>query len=94
MVMAFAVIHHLAITGRQGFARALEALEAFSTRHILVEFVDADDPMVVRLRSQSAQDYSWYTFEGFTAAVHRRAKNVALLTPHSPTRRFVLYEKL
>ncbi|MBI4450210.1 class I SAM-dependent methyltransferase [Candidatus Uhrbacteria bacterium] len=92
MVFAFALIHHLAVSQRQGFGRILDTLDALSSHWVLLEFVDADDPKVVSLRSRTTRDTSWYTFDGLSRVFAERGKRVTHFAPHSPTRRFVLYE--
>lgn len=90
-VLALAILHHLSIVRRQGFARALDALEAFASDHVIVEFVGPRDPMVARLMRQSRFTFPWYTEEEFLRTVHARSPAVTIADPHAPDRRLVSY---
>ena len=93
MVFAFALIHHLAITGRQGFARALDALDAFSNGHVLLEWVSPEDPKVKKLIANSHRDHSWYSFDELKRCLEARYKDVVYYPLHTPTRQFILYAR-
>lgn len=67
MVMALALIHHLAISNNTRFQR-LAPFFASLGRDLLMEFVPPDDPMVVRLLAMRNHTFPWYTQEAFEAA--------------------------
>lgn len=70
LVMALALIHHLAIGNNTRFER-LARFFASLGRSLLVEFVPPDDPMVRRLLAMRNHTFPWYTQEGFEAAFVR-----------------------
>ncbi|KKU14131.1 MAG: Methyltransferase type 11 [Parcubacteria group bacterium GW2011_GWC2_45_7] len=93
MVFAFALIHHLAITSRQGFARVLDVLDAFSNGHVLLEWVSPEDPKVKKLIANSHRDHSGYSFDELKLLLDSRYKDVVYYPPHTPTRQFILYAR-
>jgi len=61
MVMALAVIHHLAISESIPLDRIVDFVAEVSTEHAIIEFIPEHDPMVQRLsaqRERSALDFS------------------------------------
>ena len=70
LVMALALIHHLAISNNTHFER-LAPFFASLGRTLLIEFVPPDDPMVVRLLAMRNHTFPWYTQEDFETAFSR-----------------------
>ena len=70
LVMALALVHHLAISNNTRFER-LARLLASMGHSLLIEFVPPDDPMVRRLLAMRNHTFPWYTQEGFEAAFAR-----------------------
>ena len=70
LVMALALVHHLAIGNNSRFER-LAGFFASLGRSLLIEFVPPDDPMVRRLLAMRNHTFPWYTQEGFEAAFAR-----------------------
>ena len=70
LVMALALIHHLAISNNTRFER-LAAFFASLGRSLLIEFVPPDDPMVVRLLAMRNHTFPWYTQAEFELAFSR-----------------------
>ena len=70
LVMALAVVHHLAISNNTRFER-LAPFFASLGRRLLIEFVPPDDPMVVRLLAMRNHTFPWYTQQEFEAAFSR-----------------------
>ena len=64
MVMALALIHHLAIGNNTGFDRLAQFFAARAPM-LLIEFVPPDDPMVVRLLAMRNHAFPWYTQREF-----------------------------
>lgn len=70
LVMALALVHHLAISNNTHFER-LAPFFASLGRRLLIEFVPADDPMVLRLLAMRNHTFPWYTQAEFEAAFSR-----------------------
>ena len=70
LVMALALIHHLAISNNTRFER-LAAFFSGLGRSLLIEFVPPDDPMVVRLLAMRNHTFPWYSQREFEAAFSR-----------------------
>lgn len=92
MVFAFALIHHLAIAQRQQFGRALDALDAFTNRYLLLEFVAPEDPMTKLLLRQSLFTYPWYRMDVLERELERRY-TYEKFPPHAAGRQLILCEK-
>jgi SAM-dependent methyltransferase len=93
MVFAFALVHHLAISQRQSFARICDTLDAFATRSVLLEFVAPGDPKARVLLANSLYSYEWYSVETLSAELHRRYRRVTFFDPHAPHRQMILCER-
>lgn len=70
-VIALALTHHLAISNNVPFARLAEFFAGL-TRHLIVEFVPADDPMAARLLAMRNHAFPGYTVGAFEAALTKR----------------------
>ena len=69
MALALALVHHLAITQRQTFERIVPALADYAGKWLLTEFVPLEDPRSRELMVTQQRDMSWYTLDGFSAAL-------------------------
>jgi hypothetical protein len=70
-VIALALTHHLAISNNVPFSRLADFFAGL-TRHLIVEFVPADDPMAARLLAMRNHDFPGYTVEAFESALAER----------------------
>ena len=70
LVMALALIHHLAISNNTRFERLARFFASLGSE-LLIEFVPADDPMVRRLLAMRNHTFPWYAQQGFEAAFSR-----------------------
>lgn len=70
LVMALALVHHLAIGNNTRFER-LARFFASLGRSLLIEFVPPDDPMVRRLLAMRNHTFPWYTQGEFESAFDR-----------------------
>lgn len=70
LVMALALVHHLAISNNTRFER-LARLLASMGHSLLIEFVPPDDPMVRRLLAMRNHTFPWYTQQEFEATFSR-----------------------
>lgn len=69
MVLALALIHHLAITQRQTFERIVPALADYAEKWLLTEFVPLDDLRAKELLVTSRRDLSWYSLGNYITAL-------------------------
>lgn len=65
LIFAFALVHHLRITGNIPVRAFLEWFASFGARHLLVEFVPKEDPMVQELLKNRKDVYDDYHVEHF-----------------------------
>ncbi len=70
LVMALALIHHLAIGNNTGFDRLAQFFAARAPM-LLIEFVPPDDPMVARLLAMRNHAFPWYTQREFESVFSR-----------------------
>lgn len=68
MVLALALVHHLAFTWNLSFDHIVEGLGAFARQWLVVEFVGPGDGVVKRW----SQNYAWYCLDNFVAALSRK----------------------
>jgi hypothetical protein len=71
VLMALALVHHLAISNNVPLPRVADAFARLG-RSLLVEFVPKNDSQVVRLLRNRPDIFPDYTQEGFEAAFARR----------------------
>lgn len=95
MVMALAVVHHLALGQGHSFDRIASTLSGLATRYLCVEFVQRDDKMVVDdpgffpALTKSPGSFDWYNVDGFVAALKRHFDEIQVL-PSFPSTRLML----
>lgn len=70
LVMALALIHHVAIGNNTGFDRLARLLAALAP-NLLIEFVPPDDPMVLGLVAMRNHEFPWYKQNEFESAFGR-----------------------
>lgn len=86
LVLALAVVHHLAITGTVPIPEIVEMLRDFDAE-VVVEFPDRGDPMVERLLGRKRTGlFDGYTLDAFRAAVEARFEIVGHESLPSGTR--------
>jgi hypothetical protein len=74
MVLGLAIVHHLVFTWHLSFDQIVDALDAFSSKWLVVEFVGSADGVVKRLWNHAR--FPWYNLENFSAAITRRYRIV------------------
>ena len=94
LVLALAVIHHLAISESIPLNRIADFVADVSTSHAIVEFVPDNDPMVQRLSAQRERSAHEFSIAAQQAAFGRRFEFLETLTLGSGGRVLVLMEKL
>ena len=93
LVMALAVTHHLVFKLGLNFELIAEAMDAFSERWLIVEFVPADDLYVSEWIQKNPSKADWYNLENFLEGL-RQYFQVRCVTESYPTpRQLVLCEK-
>jgi hypothetical protein len=75
LLMALALIHHLAISNNVPLPRIADFLASLSP-HLLIEFVPKQDSQVQRLLVTREDIFDGYTQAGFEAAFARRYETV------------------
>ncbi|HVS03183.1 MAG TPA: methyltransferase, partial [Thermoanaerobaculia bacterium] len=76
LVLALALLHHLAFTGNVPLPELVDWLASFGG-HVVVELVTKDDPMARHLLRNKDDQYGDYTVEGFDRLVAERFEVVA-----------------
>lgn len=99
MVMALAIVHHLALGQGHSFDRIASTLSGLASRYLCVEFVQRDDKMVVDdpgffpAMVKAPGSFDWYTVDGFVAALQRHFDEVQVLPSFPSTRLMLLCSK-
>lgn len=92
LVMALAIVHHLALGRNQPFRDIVGMLDPFVGRHLVVEFVDRNDPLVVAepeffpAMNSRPDEFDWYTLADFEAALAERFASVERQPSHPESR--------
>jgi len=99
MVLALALVHHLALGQGLSFERIAEIFAGLAKKYVCVEFVAIDDPMITSdppffpKYNSSPASFGWYTLENFIAALRRYFPSVEIRPSHPGTRMIVVLEK-
>ena len=92
LVLASALVHHMALHQYQNFERIVESFKAFTRRWLLVEFVAPNDQKARAMLARSFRDFSWYDVKSFTESLERSFNKVEVLEPYSDSRTLLLCE--
>ncbi len=92
LVLALALLHHLAISNNVPLERVTEFM-ADAGRWLIMEFVPKDDPQVQRLLATRADVFPGYTRDGFERAFARRYDLREAVALPGSTRRLYLMER-
>lgn len=90
VVLAMAVIHHLALGQGMRFGEFAARLAEFSNRFAIVEFISPED---VHIRRRAARK-PWYQAAAFHAAMGQRFRLLGEAGSEPDTRRVYFYERL
>lgn len=99
MVMALAIVHHLALGQGHSFERIASTLSGLASKHLCVEFVQRDDKMVVDdpgffpAMTRSPASFDWYHVDGFVSALKRHFDEIQVLPSFPSTRLMLLCSK-
>ena len=96
MVMALAIVHHLALGQSHPFDEIASILGRLATKYLCVEFVDLDDDMITSdpgffpAYNASRESFSWYSKENFVTALGFQFDNIEEIPSHPATRTLLL----
>jgi SAM-dependent methyltransferase len=99
MVLALAIVHHLALGQAMTFEAIAALLGRLATKNLCVEFVDIDDRMIeddpgfFPAWNAERGSFRWYTRENFVAALESHFRSVELLPSHPETRSLLICTK-
>lgn len=92
LVLALALVHHLVFHQRQTFERIVEALDAYATKWLVVEFVAKEDEYVQQW-TVNMERFTWYRLENFVGEIQKRFSRVDIIPTNLPSRTLLLCEK-
>jgi|GEM_PF-1225130 len=92
VVIALAIVHHLAFSQQLSFKEIIGQFELFSNKYLIVEFIDKKDYYI---RDFSKQGFDWYTKENFERELKKRFEilDIKTSTP-SETRWIYIAQKV
>lgn len=93
MALALALVHHLAITQIQTFDRIVMTLSEYAEKWLVTEFVPLEDPRSQELLLTNRRDMSWYTLDGFMAALNKEFRKVDTYPSYPEGRTLCLCER-
>ena len=92
MVLALAIVHHLALGQGQDFRKIAQKLSAFTGECLLVEFVARDDELIVaeptffHAFNANPHQFDWYTLDGFVNELRKHFRSVEIKKSSPETR--------
>ncbi|MFN2601795.1 MAG: class I SAM-dependent methyltransferase [Gemmatimonadaceae bacterium] len=99
MVLALAIVHHLALGQGLTFKRIAEVFAGLAKKCVCAEFVAIDDPMITSDRSffpsynSSPASFGWYSLDNFIAASRKYFPSVEIRPSHPGSRTIVVLSK-
>jgi len=99
MVLALAVVHHLALGQSLSFSTIACILGDLADRHLCVEFVSMEDRMITGgsfffpAYAAARDDFQWYTQENFVTALRGRFSVVEVLPSYPDSRTLLICSK-
>lgn len=96
LVMALAIVHHLALGQNQSLRDIVGGLDRFTRRYLVVEFVDREDELIVAepeffpAMHENPRGFDWYTLENLEAELGQRFSSVERLPSHPESRTILL----
>lgn len=92
LVIALAIVHHLAFRQQLTFEEIIGQFELFSNRYLLIEFIQQEDQYITNFIKEG---FEWYTEDNFVAELKKKFTilDTAKSTP-SETRTIYLCEKI
>ncbi len=99
MVLALAVVHHLALGQAHSFTSIASILGDLATRYLCVEFVSLDDRMITSDPSffpayaAARENFSWYKQDNFIAALQKHFSTVEALPSYPDSRTLLICSK-
>jgi SAM-dependent methyltransferase len=99
MVLALAVIHHLSLGQGLSFERVASIFAGLGKKHLCVEFVSIDDPMITSDRAffpaynTAPEAFGWYSLDNFVSTVRRHFPSVEIRPSHPGTRTIVVFSR-
>jgi SAM-dependent methyltransferase len=96
LVMALAIVHHLALGQNQSLSDIVGGLDKFTGRYLVMEFVDRKDELIVAepeffpAMHRNPGGFDWYRLENFEAELAQRFASVERLPSHPESRTILL----
>ena len=96
MVMALAIVHHLALGQSHPFDDIARILGGLATKYLCVEFVDLNDQMITSDRgffpayNALPESFTWYSKENFVSALRFQFDRIEEIPSHPETRTLLL----
>ena len=82
MVLALAIIHHLTLGQGLGLREVVDLLSSFSHKHLVVEFVPKDDPLIVAEMdffpafNKNPLGFEWYSIDNWLQELNKHYKTI------------------
>ena len=89
LVLALAIVHHLALAQRLTLPQIVRCLKRFSKRYLLVEFPTREDYMVMELRRDGDD---WYASDNFQSTLQQFFRKIERFPSNSHTREIYFCE--
>ncbi len=99
MVIALAIVHHLALGQGHSFGDIAGMLDRLATRYLCVEFVDLNDAMITSdpgffpAYNEEREAFGWYSKENFREALLAHFDSVHELASHPATRTLLVCQR-
>lgn len=99
MVLALAIVHHLALGQGLPFHDIVKILSAFTNKYLLIEFIARDDPLIVAeptffpAFNVGQHRFEWYTLDNFLDELSKYFRQIEIRVSHPESRVILICEK-
>lgn len=90
LVLALAMVHHMAFRMYLNFDQIAEGLAAYTKKTLVVEFPPSDDFYV---KQWMTERYAWYRVENFETALRRHFRKIEIVASHPAPRILLVCER-
>lgn len=100
MVMALAIVHHLALGQAHSFEDIAAILARLGTEYLCVEFVDIDDEMITSdpgffpAYNSNRSAFGWYSRENFMNALRAHYSSIEVVPSHPASRTLLIGRRI
>lgn len=99
MVIALAIVHHLALGHNLNFGEICEKFSVLSKKYLILEYVGKEDKLIVDeptffpAYNKNPAGFEWYNVDNLLKELEKHFKKISIRSSHPDSRKFLVCEK-